>query len=90
MHARSFSIFFFNNLIVKFKFNPLANSKITSLITSFVQLLDKAVIDLCKNSHEYFKVLFNYADLVISKKNSINSLNRLNYSINRLLKSQFK
>lgn len=56
--------FFFNNLIIKFQFQPLNNPKINSLISSFVQLLDKAVIDLCKNSHEYFKVLFNYADLV--------------------------
>jgi len=55
--------YFFNSLIIQFNFNPLNDTKITSLISSFVQLLDKAVIDLCKNSHEYFKVLYGYADL---------------------------
>ncbi len=41
--------------------------RITSFIVSCVQLLDKAVIDLYKNSHEYFKMLYEYAELV--KKN---------------------
>jgi hypothetical protein len=50
-------------LIVKFDTNPLSNTKISTFITSLVQLLDKTVIDLCKNSQEYFKFLFAYASM---------------------------
>ncbi len=52
------------SLVVKYEFQPLENGKIASLITSLVQLLDKAVLDLCKNSHEYFKLLYVYANMV--------------------------
>ena len=52
------------SLVVKYEFQPLDSPKITSLITSLVQLLDKAVIDLSKNSHEYFKLLYVYANMV--------------------------
>lgn len=48
--------YFLTNLITKFEQNPLNSPKINSLMSSMIQLLDKAVIDLCKNSHEYFKV----------------------------------
>jgi hypothetical protein len=50
--------------VVKFDVSPLENTKITSLITSLVQLLDKAAIDLSKNSQEYFKLLYVYANMV--------------------------
>lgn len=53
-----------SSLVVKYEFQPIDNPKISSLISSLVQLLDKAVIDLCKNSHEYFKLLYVYANMV--------------------------
>ena len=56
------------SLVIKYETNPTSNQKIVSLITSCVQLLDKAVIDLSKNSHEYFKFLLNYAEMVSSKR----------------------
>lgn len=70
--------YFFNNLIIRFNIQPLNNSKITNLITSFVQLLDKAVIDLCKNSHEFFKVLLTYADLTKETTQQLISLSLFN------------
>jgi ubiquitin carboxyl-terminal hydrolase 9/24 len=54
-----------SSLVTKFDIQPLNNSKITSLITSLIQLLDKAVVDLCKNAQEYFKFLYAYANMVI-------------------------
>ena len=54
-----------SSLVTKFDIQPLNNPKITSLITSLVQLLDKAVVDLCKNAQEYFKLLYAYANMVI-------------------------
>jgi hypothetical protein len=55
--------FFLESLIVKYKSPPTENLNIISFIASCVQMLDKAVIDLCKNSHEYFKLLYTYANL---------------------------
>ena len=55
--------YFLDGLITKFEKSPLSDPKITSLITSLIQLLDKAVIDLCKNAHEYFKLLYVYANM---------------------------
>ncbi len=52
-----------HSLIVKFDLSPLNNVKINTFITSLVQLLDKTVIDLCKNSQEYFKFMFSYASM---------------------------
>lgn len=52
-----------SSLITKHKCHPSEDLKVTSFINSCVQLLDKAVIDLCKNSYEYFKMLYTYADL---------------------------
>ncbi len=54
--------FSLETLVVRNKSLPSDNSKINSFISSLVQLLDKAVIDLCKHSHEYFKLLYAYAD----------------------------
>ena len=51
-----------NSLFI-FELKP-TDSKINSLITSILLLLDKAVIDLSKNSHEYFNFLFKYANMV--------------------------
>jgi hypothetical protein len=48
-----------------FKFElTTTNNKINSLVTSILLLLDKAVIDLCKYSHEYFTFLYKYANMV--------------------------
>lgn len=55
--------FFLESLIVKYKVQPAENLNIVSFIASCVQLLDKAAIDLCKNSHEFFKLLYTYANL---------------------------
>jgi len=63
--------FSLETLIVKNKELPLESLKINSFISSLVQLLDKAVIDLCKNSQEYFRLLYAYADL---SKNSAQHL----------------
>lgn len=56
--------FCLSSLVVKYEMQPLENAKIASLTSSLVQLLDKAVIDLYKNSHEYFELLYNYANMV--------------------------
>lgn len=53
--------------LFKFESAQQINGKINSLITNVIQLLDKAVIDLCKNSHEYFTLLYKYANMVCVK-----------------------
>jgi len=67
-----------SSLITKHKCNPIDDLKITSFITSCVQLLDKAVIDLSKNSHEYFKMLYTYADLSKESTQHLISLSLFN------------
>lgn len=62
------------SLVAKFEFQPCENPKLTNLSSSLVQLLDKAVIDLYKNSHEYFKLLYVYANMVYSS-----CINNINY-----------
>ncbi len=52
-----------SSLVIAYQVQPLNNVKIQSVITSLVSLLDKAVIDLCKNAQEYFKFLFVYANM---------------------------
>ena len=53
-----------NSLIVKHETQPSANQKLTALMNNYVQLLDKAVIDQCKNSSVYFRFLYIYANMV--------------------------
>lgn len=70
--------YFLSSLVTKFEQNPLDNTKITSLITSLIHLLDKAVIDLCKNSYEYFKLLFVYANMSMESVQQLISLGLFN------------
>ena len=65
-------------LITKFEQNPLNNPKVACLINSLIQLLDKAVIDLCKNSHEYFKTLYVYANISRDTSQQLISLGLFN------------
>lgn len=52
-----------NSLILKFDLKAFNNQNIVCLVTTLVQLLDKACIDLSKNSNEYFKLLYFYANI---------------------------
>jgi hypothetical protein len=70
--------YFLSSFVTKFEQNPLDNMKITSLITSLIHLLDKAVIDLCKNSYEYFKLLFVYANMSMESVQQLISLGLFN------------
>jgi hypothetical protein len=47
---------------------PLEDPQVLKFVSNFVQLLDKAVIDLTRSSSEYFEVLCAYANMVLKKK----------------------
>lgn len=61
--SRQLFEYFLESLIVKHQCNPSDDLSISSFINSCVQLLDKAVIELYKNSQDYFKFLYTYVDL---------------------------
>jgi hypothetical protein len=53
-----------NGLVNKCKVVPLEEPHTQQFMKTFVNLLDKAVVDLTRSSFEYFEVLFAYANLV--------------------------
>jgi ubiquitin carboxyl-terminal hydrolase 9/24 len=67
------------SLIKTYQINPLTNeTQLSSLLTSCVNLLDKTVIDLCKNSGEYFKFLYNYANMSTEATSQLISMGLFN------------